>query len=117
MEKDFLLNVKSLKSYINYSENQDLKKSIYVFIEKNNFIGLSKSEKEKREIIVLIKILLKNKEYKHLKDILNSDDIIYKVIPKLKNESLIEKLIEEEIININQKTKLKYKRKKKFRTK
>ena len=112
MEKDFLLNVKSLKSYINYSENQDLKKSIYVFIEKNNFIGLSKSEKEKREIIVLIKILLKNKEYKHLKDILNSDDIIYKVIPKLKNESLIEKLIEEEIININQKTKLKYKRKK-----
>ena len=112
MEKDFLLNVKSLKSYINYSENQDLKKSIYVFIEKNNFIGLSKSEKEKREIIVLIKILLKNKEYKYLKDILNSDDIIYKVIPQLKNESLIEKLIEEEIININQKTKLKYKRKK-----
>ena len=112
MEKDFLLNVKSLKSYINYSENQDLKKSIYVFIEKNNFIGLSKSEKEKREIIVLIKILLKNKEYKYLKDILNSDDIIYKIIPQLKNESLIEKLIEEEIININQKTKLKYKRKK-----
>ena len=112
MEKDFILNVKSLKSYINYSENQDLKKSIYVFIEKNNFIGLSKSEKEKREIIVLIKILLKNKEYKYLKDILNSDDIIYKVIPQLKNESLIEKLIEEEIININQKTKLKYKRKK-----
>ena len=112
MEKDFLLNVKSLKSYINYSENQDLKKSIYVFIEKNNFIGLSKSEKEKREIILLIKILLKNKEYKYLKDILNSDDIIYKVIPQLKNESLIEKLIEEEIININQKTKLKYKRKK-----
>ena len=112
MEKDFLLNVKSLKSYINYSENQDLKKSIYVFIEKNNFIGLSKSEKEKREIIVLIKILLKNKEYKYLKDILNSDDIIYKVIPQLKNEYLIEKLIEEEIININQKTKLKYKRKK-----
>ena len=112
MEKDFLLNIKSLKSYINYSENQDLKKSIYVFIEKNNFIGLSKSEKEKREIIVLIKILLKNKEYKYLKDILNSDDIIYKIIPQLKNESLIEKLIEEEIININQKTKLKYKRKK-----
>ena len=112
MEKDFLLNVKSLKSYINYSENQDLKKSIYVFIEKNNFIGLSKSEKEKREIIVLIKILLKNKEYKYLKDILNSDDIIYKIIPQIKNESLIEKLIEEEIININQKTKLKYKRKK-----
>ena len=112
MEKDFLLNIKSLKSYINYSENQDLKKSIYVFIEKNNFIGLSKSEKEKREIIVLIKILLKNKEYKYLKDILNSDDIIYKVIPQLKNEYLIEKLIEEEIININQKTKLKYKRKK-----
>ena len=112
MEKDFVLNIKSLKSYINYSENQDLKKSIYVFIEKNNFIGLSKSEKEKREIIVLIKILLKNKEYKYLKDILNSDDIIYKIIPQLKNESLIEKLIEEEIININQKTKLKYKRKK-----
>ena len=112
MEKDFLLNIKSLKSYINYSENQDLKKSIYVFIEKNNFIGLSKSEKEKREIIVLIKILLKNKEYKYLKDILNSDDIIYKIIPQIKNESLIEKLIEEEIININQKTKLKYKRKK-----
>ena len=112
MEKDFLLNIKSLKSYINYSENQDLKKSIYVFVEKNNFIGLSKSEKEKREIIVLIKILLKNKEYKYLKDILNSDDIIYKIIPELKNESLIEKLIEEEIININQKTKLKYKRKK-----
>ena len=216
MEKDFTISIKKLKNYMNYTDDNNIKKSLVVFIEKNKFVGLSKSSKEiifykdlffynlkydsipfwsqrskierkeiiiffnnilknnnkkqieklyidfkirlkilnlinyefkglskkndelilqkklfsyylkylsiplwtikseveKKEVIVFIKILLKNKEYKYLKDVLDFDDTLIKIIPLIENESIIKKLKEEEIININNNIQLieKYKK-------
>jgi len=205
MEKDFTISIKKLKNYMNYTDDNNIKKSLVVFIEKNKFVGLSKSSKEiifykdlffynlkydtipfwsqrskierkeiiiffenilknnnkklleklyidfnirlkilnlinhefkglskkndelilqkklfsyylkflslplwtinseveKKEVIFFFKILLKNREYKYLKDVLDYEDTLIKIIPLLENESIIKKLKEEEIININ----------------